>query len=132
MDTAQKPKARLVAIGRHFVSCLSANDYIEIGERRWHALHARAQEMLEDARAESEQRVAHMKEIYALRDETVRLALQHGSTVEGAVEVIQHACAKAKIDGSDALAQIQPDDLVTTALALFGVDVAAVDSNPKR
>ena len=49
MET-NKPKARLVAIGRHMLSCLSANDYIEIGERRWHALHNRAQEMLEDSR----------------------------------------------------------------------------------
>ena len=66
MET-NKPKARLVAIGRHMLSCLSANDYIEIGERRWHALHNRAQEMLEDSRADSAQRVECLKAIYDLQ-----------------------------------------------------------------
>ena len=89
MET-NKPKARLVAIGRHMLSCLSANDYIEIGERRWHALHNRAQEMLEDSRADSAQRVECMKAIYDLRDRTTQLAIQHGATLEGALEVIEH------------------------------------------
>jgi hypothetical protein len=126
-----KPKARLVAIGRHMLSCLSANDYIEIGERRWHALHNRAQEMLEDARAEPLQRVEHMKAIYDLRDRTTQLAIQHGATLEGALEVIEHACAKAKVDGSEAVALMQPEVVVSTALALFGIDLDAESSSPK-
>ena len=126
-----KPKARLVAIGRHMLSCLSANDYIEIGERRWHALHNRAQEMLEDSRADSAQRVECMKAIYDLRDRTTQLAIQHGATLEGALEVIEHACKKAKVDGSEAIALMQPEVVVSTALALFGIDLDAESSNPK-
>jgi len=126
-----KPKARLVAIGRHMLSCLSANDYIEIGERRWHALHNRAQEMLEDSRADSAQRVETMKAIYDLRDRTTQLAIQHGATLEGALEVIEHACAKAKVDGSEAVALMQPEAVVSTALALFGIDLDAESSSPK-
>lgn len=130
MET-NKPKARLVAIGRHMLACLSANDYIEIGERRWHALHNRAQEMLEDARAEPAQRVEHMKAIYDLRDRTTQLAISHGATLEGALEVIEHACKKAKVDGSEAIALMQPDVVISTALALFGIDLEAESSNPK-
>lgn len=119
-----KPKAKLVAIGRHMLSCLSANDYIEIGERRWHALHNRAQEMLEDARAEPAQRVEHMKKIYELRDYTAQLATQHAATLEGALEVIEHACKKAKVDGSEAVSLMNPEVVVDTALALFGIELA--------
>ena len=130
MET-NKPKARLVAIGRHMLSCLSANDYIEIGERRWHALHNRAQEMLEDSRADSAQRVETMKAIYDLRDRTTQLAIQHGATLEGALEVIEHACKKAKVDGSEAVTLMQPEAVVSTALALFGIDLDAESSSPK-
>lgn len=130
MET-NKPKARLVAIGRHMLSCLSANDYIEIGERRWHALHNRAQEMLEDSRAEPAQRVEHMKAIYELRDGTTILALQHCKTLEGAIEVIEHACKKAKVDGSETIALMQPDAIMTTAFALFGIDLNEESPNPK-
>ena len=113
------------------LSCLSANDYIEIGERRWHALHNRAQEMLEDSRADSAQRVECMKAIYDLRDSTTQLAIQHGATLEGALEVIEHACKKAKVDGSEAIALMQPEVVVSTALALFGIDLNAESSSPK-
>jgi hypothetical protein len=130
MET-NKPKTRLVAIGRHMLSCLSANDYIEIGERRWHALHNRAQEMLEDSRADSAQRVETMKAIYDLRDRTTQLAIQHGATLEGALEVIEHACKKAKVDGSEPVAMMQPEVVVATALALFGIDLDAESSSPK-
>ncbi|CAB4184692.1 hypothetical protein UFOVP1116_25 [uncultured Caudovirales phage] len=126
-----KPKTRLVAIGRHMLSCLSANDYIEIGERRWHSLHVRAQEMLEDSRADSVQRVECMKAVYDLRDRTTQLAIQHGATLEGAIEVIEHACKKAKVDCSESIALMQPEFVVSTALALFGIDIDAESSNPK-
>ena len=130
MET-NKPKTRLVAIGRHMLPCLSANDYIEIGERRWHALHNRAQEMLEDSRADSAQRVECMKAIYELRDRTTQLAIQHGATLEGAFEVIEHACKKAKVDGSEAVELMQPEVVVSTAFALFGIDIDAESSSPK-
>lgn len=126
-----KPKTRLVSVGRHMLSCLSANDYIEIGERRWHALHSRAQEMLEDARAEPVQRVEHMKAIYDLRDRTTQLAIQHGATLEGALEVVEHACKKAKVDGKEAIALMQPETVISTALALFGIDLEAENASPK-
>ena len=128
---SNKPKARLVSVGRHMLSCLSANDYIEIGERRWHALHNRAQEMLEDSRAESAQRVEHMKAIYELRDRTTQLAIQHGATLEGALEVIEHACKKAKVDGSEAVALMQPEVVISTALSLFGIDLGGETPDPK-
>jgi hypothetical protein len=111
-----------------FLKCV---DYIEIGERRWHALHNRAQEMLEDSRADSTQRVECMKAIYDLRDRTTQLAIQHGATLEGALEVIEHACKKAKVDGSEAIALMQPEVVVSTALALFGIDLDAESSSPK-
>ncbi len=130
METT-KPKARLVAIGRHMLACLSANDYIELGERRWHALHNRAQEMLEDARAEPAQRVEHMKAIYEMRDRTTQLAVQHGATLEGALEVIEHACKKAKVDGNEAVALMQPEVVISTALALFGIDLDSESKDPK-
>jgi len=87
--------------------------------------------MLEDSRADSAQRVETMKAIYDLRDRTTQLAIQHGATLEGALEVIEHACKKAKVDGSEAVALMQPEVVVSTALALFGIDLDAESSNPK-
>jgi len=104
--------------------CISANDYIEIGERRWHALHSRASMMLEDARAESPQRVDHLKAIYELRDRTTALAIQHAATLEGALEVIDHAAKKAtwtKESLALALADMQPEAVIEAALALCGI-----------
>ena len=49
----------------------------------------------------------------------------------GALEVIEHACKKAKVDGSEAVALMQPEAVVSTALALFGIDLDAESSSPK-
>lgn len=117
----QKPK--LVAIGRHLLPCISANDYIELGERRWHALHNRASEMLEDARADSSHRVEHMKAIYELRDRTTALAIQHAATLEGAIEVIEHAASKAKVSATEAIAEMQPEAVIEAALGLCGISL---------
>lgn len=87
--------------------------------------------MLEDSRAEPAQRVEHMKAIYELRDRTTQLAIQHGATLEGALEVIEHACKKAKVDGSEAVALMQPETVISTALSLFGIDLGGETPDPK-
>jgi hypothetical protein len=130
MAETTKQKTRLVAIGRHFFSCLSANDYIQIGERRWHALHSRCQEMLEDARAEPAQRVEALKAIYELRDRTTQLAITHSATLEGAIEIIEHSAEKAKVDVSEAISLMSPDEVVKCAMGLVGIDIED-NSNPK-
>ena len=50
--------------------------------------------------------------------------------VQGRVELIEHACKKAKVDGSEAIALMQPEVVVSTALALFGIDLDAESSSP--
>jgi len=121
MDKA--PKTRMVKLGRHMLSLLSARDFMDIGESRWHALAQRTQEMLTDSRAEPAQRVEQMKAIYDLRDRTTTLALQHAATIEGAFDVIEHACGKVKIDPTEDLAAMQPEAVIRVALALLSVDV---------
>lgn len=45
--------------------------------------------------------------------------------------MIEHACKKAKVDGSEAVALMHPEQVVSTALALFGIDLDAESSSPK-
>jgi len=121
MDKAHK--TRMVKIGRHTLSLLSARDFMEIGEARWHSISQRTLEMLTDSRAEPAQRVEQMKAVYDLRDRTTTLALQHAATIEGAFDVIEHACQKVKIDPSEDLAAMQPEAVIRAALSLLSVDV---------
>ena len=120
---------RVVKIGKHCFGCLSAYDYMKVGELRWHSLHNRAQEMLEAARAEPAQRVTALQDIYALRDRTTALAVQHAATIEGAFEVIELAAKAAKVDVSSDLATMSPEAVIETALALVGVDLTKKDDN---
>lgn len=120
----------MVKIGRHLIPCISANDFIDIGERRWHALHSRASMMLEDARADSSQRVEIMKAVYDLRDHTTRNAVQHAHTLEGAIEIIQHAMTKAKITAepcAEAIEGLELLEIHNTAYRLCGL---SVETNP--
>ena len=120
---AEPNTARVVKIGKHAFSCLSAHDYMKVGELRWHSLHARAQEMLEAARAEPAHRVTTLQDIYALRDRTTALAVQHAATLEGAFEVVEMAAKAAKVDLSSDLAAMTPDEVIAAALGLVGVDL---------
>ena len=120
---------RVVKIGKHCFGCLSAYDYMKVGELRWHSLHHRAQEMLEAARAEPAQRVTALQDIYALRDRTTALAVQHAATIEGAFEVIELAAKAAKVDVSSDLSAMSPEAVIETALALVGVDLTKKDDN---
>ena len=129
---SKKPKTRMVSIGTHVFSCLSVNDFQMIAERRWHTLHARAQEMLEDARAEPQQRVDCMKELYALRDEGVVLAFGHAQTLDGAIEVIELAASKAKVDVSAVIREMQPTQVIHAAYALFSIDLSAIAIDSKE
>ena len=120
---------RVVKIGKHCFGCLSAYDYMRVGELRWHSLHARAQEMLEAARAEPAHRVTTLQEVYALRDRTTALAVQHAATIEGAFEVIEMAAKAAKVDVSSDLATMSPEKVIETALSLVGVDIGKKDTD---
>lgn len=120
---------RVVKIGKHCFGCLSAYDYMKVGELRWHSLHNRAQEMLEAARAEPAQRVTALQDIYALRDRTTALAVQHAATIEGAFEVIELAAKAAKVDVSSDLATMSPETVIETALSLVGVDLTKKDND---
>jgi hypothetical protein len=120
---------RVVKIGKHCFGCLSAYDYMRVGELRWHSLHARAQEMLEAARAEPAHRVTTLQEVYALRDRTTALAVQHAATIEGAFEVIEMAAKAAKVDVSSDLATMPPEKVIETALSLVGVDIGKKDTD---
>ena len=120
---------RVVKIGKHCFGCLSAYDYMKVGELRWHSLHARAQEMLEAARAEPAHRVTTLQDIYALRDRTTALAVQHAATIEGAFEVIEMAAKAAKVDVSSELATMSPEKVIETALSLVGVDIGKKDTD---
>lgn len=122
---AQSP--RLVSVGRHLLPRLSPLDIIALSERRWHSLHARAQEMLEDARADSAQRVAVMTALYAQRDETATLAVRMAGTLDGAVEVIRYALAKAKIEDLAFLDEMASEDVQWAALTLVGCDRPTVE-----
>jgi flagellar motility protein MotE (MotC chaperone) len=126
--SSKGPEARLVKVGSHLFACLSARDFMELGETRWHALFNRTQEMLEHARAEPAQRVEAMKEIYALRDRTSQLAIQHAATLEGAYETIELAAKKAKVDLGDTIDRMKPDDAIRCAIELVGVDLSGTDS----
>jgi len=126
--SSKGPEARLVKVGSHLFACLSAREFMELGEARWHALFNRAQEMLEHARAEPAQRVEKMEEIYKLRDRTSQLAVQHAATLEGAYEVIELAAKKAKVDIGDTIDRMTPDDALRCALELVGVDLKDDDS----
>jgi hypothetical protein len=121
MET-NKPKTSLVKIGRHLIPRLAPTDYIILGERRWHSLHSRAQEMLEDSRADSAQRVEIMKALYKQRDETLSLAVYFAATIEGALEVIQHAEKKNKLNFAEDIDAMSPEEIIQAAMALFNCD----------
>ena len=123
-DRPEKTKnPRLVSVGRHLLPCLTPNDFIEFGERRWHSLHTRAQEMLEDARAESTQRVAVLEDIYKKRDRTASLAVEFAATLDGAVEVLRFALARAKITDDAVIESLDPEVVIACALGLVGIDL---------
>jgi hypothetical protein len=126
---AEPNTARVVKIGKHAFSCLSAHDYMKVGELRWHSLHARTQEMLEAARAEPAHRVTALQEVYAQRDRTTALAVQHAATLEGAFEVIEMAAKVAKVDLSSDLASMTPEQVIAAALGLVGVDLTSTKDN---
>jgi len=123
MEPAKVRTPRLVAVGRHLLPCLSASDFLALGEQRWHSLHTRAQEMLEDARADSEQRVKTLEAVYAKRDQTASLALELAATLDGAAIVIARAFEKANIQGSDVFDTLDPEATIRAAVGLCGVDL---------
>lgn len=129
----QGRKPRLVSVGRHLLPRLAPADFIALGERRWHSLHTRAQEMLEDARADSAQRVATLDAIYAKRDRTASLAVEFAATLDGAIEVLGFALARAKIDEAGAAETVEsmtPEAVIEAAVGLLGVDLRE-PSDPK-
>lgn len=118
----KKLQTRLVKVGKHLIPRLSASDYISLGERRWHSLHSRAQEMLDDAQADSAQRVEVMKDIYKKRDETLSLAVFFAATIEGAVEVLELAGKKNKFNFQEIIDEMSPEEIIQAAMGLFGCD----------
>lgn len=80
--------------------------------------------MLEDARADSAQRVAVLAEVYAKRDHVASLAVAHAATLSGAVEVVTHALERAKIVDEHVLASLAPEAIINSAIGLFGIDLS--------
>lgn len=78
--------------------------------------------MLEDARADSAQRVEVMKALYKQRDETLSLAVFFAATIEGALEVLQHAEKKNKLNFTEDIDAMSPEEIIQAAMALFNCD----------
>lgn len=118
-------QARMVKIGSHMVRYVTANEWMELGETRWHALYARALEMLDAAKADPAIRVEFLKDIFAKRDETLQNAVQWAATIEGAVEIITYIGSKQSLDLSESLNAMTPEQIMTAALQLLGVEIAS-------
>jgi hypothetical protein len=115
----------MVKIGSHMVRYVTANEWMELGETRWHALYARALEMLDAAKADPAIRVEFLKDIFAKRDETLQNAVQWAATIEGAVEIITYIGSKQSLDLSESLNAMTPEQIMTAALQLLGVEIAS-------
>jgi len=119
------PQSRLVKIGSHTLRLVTASEWMELGEMRWHALHARALEMLDSARGDPASRVSVLGDIYKKRDETLANAVQWAATIEGAHEIIQMVAKREGVDVAADLDKMKPEDIMSTALQMLGIELAA-------
>lgn len=119
------PQSRLVKIGAHTLRLVTASEWMELGESRWHSLHARALEMLDSAKADAASRVSVLSEVYKKRDETLTNAAQWAATIEGAHEIILLVAKKEGVDVSGDLERMKPEDIMTAALNMLGIELAS-------
>jgi hypothetical protein len=79
--------------------------------------------MLEDARADSGQRVPVLSTIYAERDNTAANAVRYAATLDGAMDVLDYALSKANLQRDASVDALTPDAVIKQALELLGVEL---------